>query len=223
MDEGSFDRLSVMVNRMRDRSTRRGVLGVVLGGVLAAGTGLLGDDAAAQRNRRNGRNRNRKNCRGYGGRCDRNKDCCNGTCRDGICWFGGGGRNCGGRRCPSGWRCCRRNGIGTCTPPTFPTCCGDFGYVTGYRCCSGSTHACPAGWDCCPGQTTGCCGPNQHCCNNGLCCPDGWDCGDITCEVFQTSDVSGQSVRTMPFIDPVPVNEADRVRLDAAQESVPKP
>ena len=41
MDGESFDRLSVVVHRLRDNATRRGALGLVLGGSVAALSGLL--------------------------------------------------------------------------------------------------------------------------------------------------------------------------------------
>lgn len=223
MDGESFDRLSVTVDRLRDRSTRRGALGVMLGGLLAASSGLLSDAEARKKNR----NRN-KNCRGYGGKCDRNNDCCAGNCRNGRCWFtggggGGGGRRCGGRTCPNGWRCCRQNGISVCTPSSFPTCCNNFGYGSGFICCNNGAGACLSGRDCCPGLVTGCCQDGWKCCGNGRCCPRGWECGDFVCFANQDADVSSAAVETIPSVEAEPVAERDRVALDVAQESVSKP
>src|SRR5687767_9928700 len=70
MDGDSFDRLSVVVHRLRDTATRRGALGLLLGGSVAAVSGLLAGDAEARRRNRNKKN---SNCRGFGGKCRSNK------------------------------------------------------------------------------------------------------------------------------------------------------
>ena len=61
MDGESFDRLSVVVHRLRDKATRRGALGLMLGGSIAAVSGLLTEDAGAKKH--NKRDRNKKNKR----------------------------------------------------------------------------------------------------------------------------------------------------------------
>ena len=52
----SFDRLSVVVHRLRDKATRRGALGLMLGGSIAAASGLLTEDAAAKKHNKRHRN-----------------------------------------------------------------------------------------------------------------------------------------------------------------------
>ena len=82
MDGESFDRLSVIVHRLRNKTTRRRALGVLLSGAVAAVSGKLADDAGA-------RDRNRTtNCRRLGRPCSSNRDCCSAECRHGRCWTG---------------------------------------------------------------------------------------------------------------------------------------
>src|SRR5215217_8779025 len=102
MDGESFDRLSVVVHRLRDKATRRGALGLLLGGSVAAVSGTLADDAGAKH-----KNKKHNKCRGFGAKCGSNKHCCFSKCRSGRCWYGGGGgqKHCGGRICQSDWRC----------------------------------------------------------------------------------------------------------------------
>ena len=69
MDGESFDRLSVVVHRLRDKATRRGALGLVLGGSVAAVSGLLTEDAGAKKHNKNGKNKKNKDCRGFGAKC----------------------------------------------------------------------------------------------------------------------------------------------------------
>jgi hypothetical protein len=87
MDGESFDRLSVVVHRLRDKATRRSALGLVLGGSAAALSGLLAQDVSAKKHKNNGKKKH-KNCRGFGAGCKSNKDCCNSNCRSGRCWQG---------------------------------------------------------------------------------------------------------------------------------------
>lgn len=208
MDGESFDRLSVLVHRLRDRATRRGALGLIVGGSLAAAGGLLADDAAAKN-----RNKNKnKNCKGYGGTCDHHGDCCGNNCRNGRCWYGGGGgggggNNCGGLNCPNGWRCCNQGGVRVCVPNTYPTCCNGNGYNYGYHCCSGYGGACPSGWECCGYNQ--CCSEGWKCCGNGRCCPRGWYCGNSVCYANQNAEISAQSVESVPFSDAVEIDDAD--------------
>src|SRR5215203_4669912 len=124
MDGESFDRLSVVVHRLRDKATRRGALRLVLGGSIAAVSGMLAEVADA-------RKRNKKNnCRGYGGSCSSNRDCCFSNCRSRRCWYGDGGRNrCGGKTCDNGWGCCKYSGVSVCVPRNYPVCCGNQSFV----------------------------------------------------------------------------------------------
>ncbi|MFN8590286.1 MAG: hypothetical protein U0031_02410 [Thermomicrobiales bacterium] len=225
MDGESFDRLSVAVDRLRQRATRRGALLAVLGGALAGIGAASGDDAEAKK-------KNRKNCRGYGGRCDRNNDCCNGRCINGFCFYtgngGGGGNNyhnCGNQTCPNGWRCCKQNGVKVCVPAGYPTCCGNYSYSNGYYCCNGNYGgACFSGGDCCPGANgTGCCQSGWKCCGNGRCCPRGWYCGNIACYANQDAAVSAQSVESIPFAMAEPANEDDRVYIGDKMPGESKP
>jgi hypothetical protein len=226
MDGESFDRLSVIVNRLRDRSSRRDALRALLGGSAAVAAAALADDDADARKK----NR-KKRCRGYGATCHHHKDCCNGSCRYGRCWYtgnggGGGGKHCGGRTCPSGWSCCRQSGVHVCVPSNYPTCCGGYSYANGYYCCNNGYGACYSGGECCPGGSgTGCCQDGWKCCGNGRCCPRGWDCGDFVCTYnqYQDAEIAGESVQTIPSVEAQPVPDADRIALDAIEESVSKP
>ena len=152
MDGESFDRLSVVVHRLRDKATRRGALRLLLGSSAAAAlVALEGESEARRRRRRRGR------CKGFGGRCDSSRDCCDGHCRNGFCFpggGGGGGNRCNGRQCQSGWECCRLSGVDVCVPRNHPTC-----FNNGF---------CPAGWKTCgfDGPVRNCCAPNERCCNN---------------------------------------------------------
>jgi hypothetical protein len=217
MDGESFDRLSVVVHRLRDQATRRGALRLLAGGVVALASELLADadDAEAKKRHNNKRHRrnNKKYCRGFGGRCYSHRDCCNGRCFGGFCFGsggGGGGKHCGGRKCPAGWSCCRANNVSVCTPNNFPTCCGNVGYAPGFSCCNAHHGgACPGGFGC-TDQFGLCCQPGwTWCANSGRCCPSGWFCGDIACYAYQTADVSGESVESVPFADPVRISEQE--------------
>jgi hypothetical protein len=220
MDGESFDRLSVGVHRLRDKATRRGALGLLLGGSLAAAGTLLGEDAAAKKRNKN-KNRKKNNCRGFGGKCNSNRDCCFSKCRNGRCWYGGGGgggggggKNCGGRKCPAGWDCCKSAGVSVCVPDNYPTCCGGNSYIPGYRCCRGG-GACPFGGECCGGFNQ-CCQSGWKCCGNGRCCPKDWHCGNITCEYRQTAEFGSESIETMPFADPISVADEDWISVEDA-------
>jgi hypothetical protein len=209
MDGSSFDKLSVSVHRLREQATRRNALRLLAGGTVAAVGGAIATETDAKKKKN--KNKKYKKCRNnfYGGFCNGNKDCCNGKCRNGICWYNGGGGGgggqggCGGVRCPNGWTCRRQGPAHICSPYNYPNYCGNNTYWNGnYGCCDGyAGGACPAGWDCCPGS--GCCSPGQKCCGNGRCCPDGWHCGNIACEYRQAADISGESVESQPFTDSV--------------------
>ena len=127
----SFDRLSVVVHRLRDKATRRGALRLLLGSSAAAAlVALEGESEARRRRRRRGR------CKGFGGRCGSSRDCCDGQCRSGFCFpgggGGGGGNRCNGQRCPNGWDCCRVSGVDI-ERRNHPAC-----FNNGF---------CPAGWE----------------------------------------------------------------------------
>ncbi|MFT4040267.1 MAG: NHL repeat-containing protein [Thermomicrobiales bacterium] len=76
---------------------RRGVLGLLGGGALAAATGfgLLSDDAEAKKKKKNKKkkkkNKNKGKCKNDGQKCKKNKDCCDSKCSDGRC----------GSKCPT--------------------------------------------------------------------------------------------------------------------------
>jgi hypothetical protein len=217
MDGSSFDKLSVSVHRLREQASRRNALRLLLGGAAAAATGVaVSTDTDAKKKKKNKKYKKKyRKCRNnfYGGFCNGNKDCCNGKCRNGICWYngggGGGGRRCGGTRCPKGWKCRKQGPANICTPNNYPNYCGNNTYWNNnYHCCSGyAGGACPAGWECCPGA--GCCGVGQKCCGNGRCCPDGWRCGDIACEYWQEADISSEAVQTQPFTDAIVPDSSD--------------
>lgn len=229
MNGDAFDRLSTIVNHLRETTSRRDALRALLGGSAAVAAMAIDSDAEAKKKK----HRN-KRCRGYGATCNGNKDCCAGSCRNGRCWYtgngngGGGGKNCNGQRCPSGWSCCRQSGISICVPSNYPTCCGNqnYSYGYGYQCCNGGYGACYSGGECCPGSGgTGCCQEGWKCCGNGRCCPRGWDCGDFVCTYnqYQDAEIGSESVQTMPSVEAQQVPESDRFALDGIEQSVAKP
>ncbi len=214
MDEESFDRLSVVVHRVRDKATRRGVLGFVLGGSVAAVSGRLTGDAGARKRNRSGKN---KDCHGYGGPCGSSKDCCYSTCRSGRCRYGGGGRrSCGGTNCDAGWGCCNFRGVSVCVPRNYPVCCGNRSFANGYTCCGGSGGACVGGVDSCTGQFGVCCQSGTRYCNHGFfkgqCIPKGWDCDDLS-QSSQSGGISADSTEQPPVSDPMPISPEDWVDL----------
>src|SRR3954463_12010776 len=48
MDDEKFDRLSMQFHRLREQASRRGALGLLMGGVLAAAGGLRADQTKAK-------------------------------------------------------------------------------------------------------------------------------------------------------------------------------
>lgn len=217
MDGDSFDRLSVIVHRLRDQASRRSAFRLLLGGALVAAGVLASDEADAKKKNRN-RNRHGKRCRGYGAGCGSNRDCCNGQCRNGRCWFtngggGGGGRHCGGRRCPNGWFCRSQNGVHVCVPDNFPTYCGGNNwYGSDFECCDGIPNgACTIGSECC-GSVGMCCQNGWQCCGGSNCIPNDWDCDDF----FRQSagDVGSESGERIPYAAPTPVDEKDYITID---------
>lgn len=217
MDGESFDRFSVVVHRLRDSSTRRGALGLLLGGSLAAVGTLLGEESSAKRRNK----KNKKNCRGFGGRCSRNSDCCYSKCRNGICWYGGNGgggggrKKCGGRKCPAGWDCCKTGGVSVCVPDTYPTCCGGNSYLPGYKCCGGYGGACPFDGECC-GAFNQCCQSGWKCCNRGgthTCIPKNWDCDYFYRQ--EAGDLGIESAERVPSSAPYTVDDAHWISVAA--------
>jgi hypothetical protein len=218
MDGESFDRLSVVVHRLRDKATRRGALGLMLGGSIAAASGLLTEDAGARKHNRRHKNKKNKNCRGFGGTCSSNRDCCFSNCRSGRCWYGGtGGNQCGGRTCQSDWRCCSSNGISVCVPRNYPVCCGNQSFVNGYTCCGGLGGACIGGIDSCTGQFGVCCQPGWRHCNSGFfagqCIPNDWDCNNLS-QSSQTAGISAASTEPIPTTPPMPISSDDWIDLE---------
>jgi hypothetical protein len=224
MDGERFDRLSVVVHRLGERATRRGVLGLVLGGSLTAADSLLAQNVGAhkqnKRHKKNNKNNKNWNCRGYGGQCWSNKDCCNSNCRSGRCWYGGSGsgQHCGGQNCQNGWGCCSQGGVSVCVPSNFPTCCGNHGFANGYTCCGGSGGACIGGLNACTGQFGICCQPGwKHCSNSftSTCIPNNWDCDQF---FFQSTPSAGLVAESeqIPSTDPVPVPPEDWIELPQA-------
>jgi hypothetical protein len=135
MDEESFDRLSVAVNRLREKATWRGTLGRVLGGSLAAISGQLTEDAGPKKRSGSSKNTRNKNGGGFGGTFGSSKDCCCSKCRSGRCWSDRNGRKrCGGRTCQADWGCCRSSGVSVCVPRSYPICCGNQSFANVYTC-----------------------------------------------------------------------------------------
>jgi hypothetical protein len=200
MDGESFDRLSVVVHHLQNKATRRSALGLLLGGTLAAGASLLGEEAGA---RKGSKNRKKNNCRGFGGKCDSNRDCCSSNCRNGRCYGGGGGgggnNNCGGRKCSAGWDCCRQSGVDVCVPRNHPTCFNNGICPNGWRTC---------GWN---GPVRNCCAPGTHCCNsngfNNFCLNDMFNCNDFFANSVRTEGAPEVS-------EPVAVTEIDPDEFD---------
>jgi hypothetical protein len=216
MDGESFDRLSVVVHRLRNKTTRRGALGLALGGAFAAVSGLLTDDAGAKKRNKNGKKKN-KNCRGFGGRCGSNKDCCYSNCRSGRCWYGSrSGNRCGGKTCDNGWGCCNFDGVSVCVPNNYPVCCGNQSFVNGYTCCGGNGGACLGGIDSCTGQFGFCCQSGwKHCSSGfwaGICVPNYWDCNS-TSQWSQADGFAAESSESVPTTDPQPISPADWIDL----------
>jgi len=215
MDGESFDRLSVVVHRLRDKATRRGALGLLLGGSVAAVSGMLADEAGAKNKNKNKKN---NNCRGFGARCGSNKDCCFSNCRYGRCWYGGGGgrKHCGGRICQSDWHCCSSSGISVCVPRNYPVCCGNQSFVDGYHCCGGTGGACLGGIDSCTGQFGICCQPGWKHCNSGFftgqCIPNDWSCNDLS-QSSQSDGLSAESTEETPTTAPVAISPGDWINL----------
>jgi hypothetical protein len=201
MDGESFDRLSVVIHRLGERATRRGALGLVLGGSLTAAGGLFAEDAGAHKNNKHRRNSNRKNRNCWGGRC----------------WNNSGRRNqCGGRTCQNGWGCCNQGGVSVCVPNTFPVCCGNHSFSSGYSCCGGNSGACVGGLNTCTGQFGVCCQPGwKHCQNSfsSTCIPDHWDCDRFFYQSSQSAGVEIESSEEIPTADPVEVPAGDYIQL----------
>ena len=198
MDGSSFDKLSVSVHRLREQASRRNALRLLAGGTAAVVAGAVATETDAKK--KNKKYKKYKKCRNnfYGGFCNGNKQCCNGKCRNGICWYngggGGGGRGgCGGVRCPNGWSCRKQGPAHICSPYNYPNYCGNNTYWNGnYRCCGGGYNgiACPSG-ECCGIAT--CCQSGWKCCGNSTCIPNSWDCDDF----FRSAQVGGESIPTM--------------------------
>ncbi len=208
MDGETFDRLSVGVHRLRERVTRRGALGVLLGGTLAA-VGLSADETDARRRRR----KKKKGCKGFGGRCSSNRDCCNGRCQGRVCFpngggGGGGGNRCNGQRCPDGWECCQQwaSGVDVCVPRNHPSCFNN--------------GECPFTWDHCGwnGPIRECCSPDQRCCDDNfgdpICISDFFDCDDFFDRSGRVDGASAESDDSIQSSDPIPVTEIDPAEFE---------
>jgi hypothetical protein len=214
MDGESFDRLSVVVHWLRDKASRRSALGLLLGGSVAAASGILADDAGA-------RNRNQNTCRGLSRPCSSNRDCCSSKCRSGRCWYSssGGGRDqkrCGGQICQSDWRCCKSSGVSVCVPRNYPVCCGNQSFAKGYQCCGGSGGACRGGVDSCTGQIGVCCSPGWKHCNSGFfagqCIPKDWSCNELS-RSSQSDGISAEPTEPVPTAAPAAIPADDWIDL----------
>jgi hypothetical protein len=206
MDGSSFDKLSVSIHRLREQASRRNALRLLAGGTVAAVAGAIATETDAKKKKKHKKHK-KKNCRnGFGGRCNSNRDCCNGRCRNGFCWYtgnggggGNGGQRCNGVRCPNGWRCCYFQGWQRCLPETHAACTG--------------SGECPFTWDTCGwnGSIRKCCGVGQKCCysdnlNMDICLPDGADCDDFN----RSASVEGQSISSIEGAsEPIPVTDID--------------
>jgi hypothetical protein len=230
MDGEAFDQLSVQFHRLREQATRRGALGLLMGGVLVATGGLRGNLAGAKykhhhhddyyHHHHNNHNHKHKhnNCHGYGAFCHSDSECCTHNCINNHCYpghgGGGGGHYCNGIHCPNGWDCQWNGGVSVCVPDNFNNCCGSYCYGGSYGCCDGNYGggACPPGWDCCGFNQ--CCGDNQHCCGNGRCCPDGWSCNNNgTCDPYYYDGVSASSAESIPSTPAIAIDESEYYKI----------
>ena len=200
MDGQTFDRLSVVVHRQQETRTRRGALGLVIGGALAATSTLLAHDAGAKHKHQRSKN--------------------TGVCWGGRCWPRRGGRNsCGGQDCPAGWGCCGSRGVSVCVPHTFPTCCGSHSFTNGYTCCGGFGGACLGGLETCTGQFGICCQPGWKHCQNSVsstCIPNTWHCDQFFNQSRQSAGITAASEEHIPSTDPVLVPATDWIELPQA-------
>ena len=218
MDEQSFDRLAVAVDRIRDRSTRRGALRALLGGSLAAAVAVLAPAATDAA------------CTSLGFRCRRNGDCCSGRCASNTCIPNtGGGCRSTGFGCGNDSDCCSGNcersicvsGGGSCNSLGFGCrlngdCCS--GRCSGNICVrDGDGGRCGPGlFACGSGAGRGCCPVNFRCCRGGFgsgCCPSGFRCrSNGTCTLgggVREASASGEE-RVVPKTERVEATETDR-------------
>lgn len=84
MDQDTFDLLSRHVS---DARSRRGALRALVVGGIAAGVAALRPDAGEA-------SQTVKGCRPPGQGCDRDKKCCSGKCRSGVCKCLDRGKSC---------------------------------------------------------------------------------------------------------------------------------
>ena len=219
MDGEAFDRLSMVVHRLRDQATRReAVRTLAAGGIAGLLAGLAAKDASAacvSRRQRCARDREccgnpdrnivcdplpsscdrsgERCCGRHDARCSSRCDCCQGfTCSSsGRCQSSDdGGESCGGAICERDWTCCRIGGVSRCIDPD------------NLRCCRSSI--CERGGDCCGSS---CCSSGWKCCGDGHCCPKDWRCGRTGCDAPRTAGISAESAETVPFADPVKGDE----------------
>ncbi|MCC6314021.1 MAG: hypothetical protein IT337_08390 [Thermomicrobiales bacterium] len=188
MDDTRFDRLSVVVDKLRTGASRRETLRLLLAGSLAAAAATV-EDAEAKKKKH--KNRNKNSCRGWGSRCSRNKDCCNGRCRSGVCqlnngnWWNGNPGN-GGTRCRTpggtitclpGYECSTVAGVHVCVPKGYNVCCGNncFSNDWNWKCCGNSSWGfqggCPSSMRCCSTRYGARCCPSGMRCSNAGCWP----------------------------------------------------
>jgi hypothetical protein len=212
MEDSAFDRLSLLVHRLRDRTSRRTALRSLAASGVAGGLLRLGIEegsAACTRRRRrcdtNGEccgrrvicDRLSRVCDRRGDRCCGRRDascssrcdCCAGLrCGGGRCGGSsdGGSDLCGGNSCGRGEKCCTVSGVSRCIPET-------------YHCCRSAV--CAQTQECCG---AGCCSSDWKCCGEGQCCPDDWQCGQTACLATQDAGVSAQAEQSMPFAEPDP-------------------
>ena len=183
MDPIRFDALTRALTDGHERQpTRRSVMALLAGGLVAAGI-LNAPETAAKKHRR------KKKCKG-------GKKKCSGTCVDAL----SDPSNCGtcGNVCGGGQRCQEGTCVGGgCTPNCADKACGSDG-------CGGSCGTCPAGQSCqsgtcvdggctpsCAGKqcgddgcgdSCGSCPSGQLCRDNGTCVAGGGGgCDDIDC------------------------------------------
>ena len=197
MDGESFDRLSVIVHRLRNKTTRRRALGVLLSGSVAAVSGKLADDAGARdRNRTTTAAASAGSARQTGTAVPQSADTDAAGLAVGAVVVVVVRSVVAGRIV---------NPVGIVVGPaasrfasraTTRSAAESKSFANGYQCCGGSGGACPGGVNSCTGQFGICCQSGWKYCNSGFykgqCIPKDWSCNDLS-HSSQSDDIAAES------------------------------